>query len=650
MRTIISRTLVLFFLLSVSSNIYAQINVKRYVPVTSDIANPERGWYDAYTNFGSFLTGSYYSLDSNTLKQKRVEDNVTLIMRLFYLHQFVNEDEISGEYLNLMQQDFDAIRDAGVKCIVRFAYSDSPSAEHLDAEPSKVFSHIKSLGNVLSKNSDVIATVQAGFIGAWGEWYYTKNFAGAGYVPSEEDIENRRKVVSLLLDVLPDNIQVQVRTPEIKQYTVQSSQTIYESNAYTGEMLSRVAHHNDCFLANRTDYGTYLNIEDDLAYLSQDTKYTIAGGETCDGSNSYSDCQAAIPRMRLLHWTYLNRGYNKTVYRKWKEQGCHDSVTMNLGYRISIDSARVTPKANPGDTIMLEFSFLNSGFAAPTQNKDIRIYLEGDNENIFEVEYESDNDDIRYWLPGKIDLKGEVIIPESTEPGNYRIGISFTDQDSVLSSNPAYSIQLANLCLWESSTGINWLNQFVALGDVEMIELPEALSNLSGVVVSDNHVELSWENSMSSDKKFQLYRKSHLLSDWELIAELGNDTTSYIDYNVVKGETYNYIVRSVSTVGESDWSNIIEIILGLTGVNNHSNKKVILYPNPVNSGVITVSVDNLLIKSIDVFDINQRRIFQKQNIDEKKVQINCNDLKSGVYFMKITTSQNSVLVRKFIVE
>jgi pimeloyl-ACP methyl ester carboxylesterase len=39
----------------------------------------------------------------------------------------------------------------------------------------RVVSHLDQLQPILTDNYDVIAFVQAGFIGSWGEWYYTTN-------------------------------------------------------------------------------------------------------------------------------------------------------------------------------------------------------------------------------------------------------------------------------------------------------------------------------------------------------------------------------------------------------------------------------------------------------------------------------------------
>ena len=264
-----------------------------------------------------------------------------MILRLFYLHEFLNESAVSVEYLAKMQADFDSIRAAGIKCIVRFAYSASQSAAVWDATPDKVFSHIESLSTVLKKNSDVIAGVQAGFIGAWGEWYYTKNFAGQGYIPDATDQQNRITLVENLLKILPDHIVVDSRTPAIMKNLAQDDKPISASEAFSGSFKSRIGHHNDCFVASASDYGTYTDLEKDLAYLHETTKYTITGGETCNGSNNYSDCVNSVSRLKELHWTYLNRGYNKDVYDKWQEQNCYDEIDHLA--RIQVTAGGINP-------------------------------------------------------------------------------------------------------------------------------------------------------------------------------------------------------------------------------------------------------------------------------------------------------------------
>ena len=59
-----------------------------------------------------------------------------------------------------------AMREAGVKCVLRFAYTSAIEAP--DAPLSIIQTHIDQLKPYLAKNADVIAVWQAGFIGSLG--------------------------------------------------------------------------------------------------------------------------------------------------------------------------------------------------------------------------------------------------------------------------------------------------------------------------------------------------------------------------------------------------------------------------------------------------------------------------------------------------
>ena len=53
-------------------------------------------------------------------------------------------------------------------------------------------------------HEDVISVVQAGFIGVWGEWYYTTHFGNPNNGgPNDHDWANRIKVVNALLTAVP---------------------------------------------------------------------------------------------------------------------------------------------------------------------------------------------------------------------------------------------------------------------------------------------------------------------------------------------------------------------------------------------------------------------------------------------------------------
>src|SRR5690606_1968382 len=132
---------------------------------------------------------------------------------------------------------------------------------------------------VFENNRDIIAFVQAGFIGAWGEWHSSSNGLAT--------VENEKLVLNKLLSVLPPDIMVQVRTPSAKQQIFNTTSPLTAGLAYSGDNRARVGHHNDCFLTGGTDYGTYNNVEAEKQYISTEALYVPTGGETCPPTGGY---------------------------------------------------------------------------------------------------------------------------------------------------------------------------------------------------------------------------------------------------------------------------------------------------------------------------------------------------------------------------
>ena len=171
------------------------------------IANPERGFYHH--------TGDCDKKDfvASKLAGYRTTEKVTLVMCIFYLAEF-KTSPISQAQLDRFDRQAAAVRAAGLKMVVRFAYTSSEAGD--DAPLSRVNAHLDQLAPHLRSNSDVIDVVQSGFVGAWGEGYYSQNFGNSGVI-SPADWANRKAIIDKLLNVLPATRMVQVRTPRMKR-------------------------------------------------------------------------------------------------------------------------------------------------------------------------------------------------------------------------------------------------------------------------------------------------------------------------------------------------------------------------------------------------------------------------------------------------
>jgi hypothetical protein len=437
----------MFLSLGVLLMVSATAQTVTYTPSTAVFPNPERGFYKHYETGGS----SYSQLSQNSLTNNRVNSGYTLILRLFYLDAFVNSP-ISSTYLSNMQSDFTKMRAAGVKCIIRFAYSDDPDDSPLDATKAQVLAHINQVKPILQANADVIACVQAGFVGAWGEWYYTDNF---GFPPNATDYANRRDIVNALLDALPAGKMVQLRTPKLKRTLYNTNSPLTLTQAFTDANIARVGHHNDCFLASSTDEGTYDNIAVDYPYLEQETRFTPMGGESCSVNLPRSGCETAVFELNKFHWSYMNVGYHPGVLEDFSDGGCYSEIEKKLGYRFEMVNATYPQQVAIGSPMAFTLNIRNVGFATPYSERTPYLIFRNTATNAeYSVALESDP---RFWTSGGevTELNENIALPSNIVPGSYKLFLHLPDADAGLVNRPEYSIRFANNNTWDAVKGYN---------------------------------------------------------------------------------------------------------------------------------------------------------------------------------------------------
>lgn len=415
-----------------------------YATNSTPINNPERGFY-RHTEVHST---NYTGLDQTTLNSYK-SSNTTLLLRVFYLENFITSP-ISSSYLNAMQADFNKIRIAGLKCIVRFAYSDNTNGK-LDASKAQILAHIAQLKPLLVSNVDIISSMQAGFIGTWGEWYYTDYF---GMNPNATDYANRKEVVDALLSALPDSRMVQIRTPSLKQKTYNSTTALSQSQAFNKSNMARIGHHNDCFLASANDFGTYNNTSTEYSYLEQETKFTPMGGETCAVNEPRSQCPTALAEMQKFHWSYLNFDYHPTVISGFQSNNCFPEIQNRLGYRLELVNGTYPNSATIGESIALTLKIKNSGFASPFNERIVYLILRNTSTK---QEYSfALATDPRFWSSGVQQTITESIqLPSTILSGSYQLFLSLPDSSVSIANRPEYAIRFANDATWESTTGYN---------------------------------------------------------------------------------------------------------------------------------------------------------------------------------------------------
>lgn len=404
-------------------------------------SNPERG-FSAYRS--NPITISYI----NSLKAL----NITVVQRIYTIPQY-NDIPLPESFLNTVQTDLGTARQGGIKVVPRFAYTNNQNGE--DAALDTILLHINQLAPILQENYDVINYVEAGFIGAWGEWYYSSH--------NLNNTTSRRAVTYALLDALPLQRNVVVRTPDYKRKIFQINTPLDSLEAFSGTKRSRVGAHNDCFLADATDYGTYVynDVEGDKNYLNQDNKYVPQGGETCCDCG-YAGCSNSLVDLARMRYSVLNKDYHPSVLSRWVTEGCMDEVKRRLGYRFELLQATISDSIKPTCTFNLNFIITNKGFASPFNPRNLEIILRN---NLTNQKYRLISDvDPRFWMAGDtifVNVTGGI--PQIMGEGEYSAYLFLADPEYRLHDNPDYAIRLANGNVWEDSTGYNSLNHNVKI-------------------------------------------------------------------------------------------------------------------------------------------------------------------------------------------
>ena len=395
-------------------------------------------------------------MNQSQLTNYRTSANQSLVMCAFLMSEAVNSP-LAQSKLDLLQRQFDTARAAGVKMVLRFAYNYSDNAT--DAPLSVMMNHMDQLKPILARNSDVLAVVQAGFIGSWGEWGNSRNY-GTGTLTSQQ-WSDRQTILNKLLDMVPANRMVQLRTPDFA-YKLISTTALTAGEAFNGTAKARVGQHNDCFLASGNDWGTYNNTSTDYPWLAAETTYLPMGGETCNVSQPRSDCPTATAEMARFHWSYINNGFQTTVLNNWRTQGCYETINQKLGYRLVLKDATLSSSAKPGGGFAVNINLVNDGYASMFNSRPVELVLRNDASGaLTRIALSADP---RKWLPGQaINLSQTVTLPAGMASGNYSVLLNLPDSAASLSGRPEYAVQLANANTWEANTGMNKLNQTVAI-------------------------------------------------------------------------------------------------------------------------------------------------------------------------------------------
>jgi hypothetical protein len=317
-----------------------------FAPATFNVINPERGFYRSYSN-------DFFTLSLAQLQEYR-SAGITLGYAPIRLDDY-RATGLPTSFLTKLEASLGNARRAGIKVVLRFTYNyPANEFDYLNAKDAPlaiVKLHISQLAPVVARNRDVIAVLQTGFIGAWGEGHTSSN--------GLDTTANKTAVMAALLAAMPGDLQILWRYPP----------DLFEWRVQRLPRYTRIGQHNDCFLSSPTDVGTY---SEDATVRAEERRkaaaisfLTFYMGETCaaEPTQIRASCADILQEGRQFHVSSLNRDYYEAFFTAWQNGGCFETVQKLLGYRLRLVDATLT------STGALSINIINEGWARPLSGR-----------------------------------------------------------------------------------------------------------------------------------------------------------------------------------------------------------------------------------------------------------------------------------------
>lgn len=437
-------------------------SVVTYTPDNTTVfKNPERGFTDE-------ISAVVSDQNPNVLKGEIDEEwgstyRMSMPVVLYNFKNFKSKD-LSEKVLKAFDEDMQLLRTNGLKCVLRFAYTEDEDDKE-DATPAWVKRHLEQLKPYLAKNADVIYVLEAGFVGVWGEWYYSNHYGNE----TQHMNENRRKVIDALLANVPEDRFILCRYPLIKIGYLGDEVPLTAEEAFTGSVRARMGHHNDAFLNEWGNEGTYGRDGDGPSddpvlrqYIATETLYVPNGGETNVESSSlakkvYTDGPG---EMSMYHWSFCGSNYATQVTNRWRNSGLFDTLNIHMGYRYNLLNGQYSDEVAPAGKMNVTIRVRNDGYAPVYNKRPAYIVLKGADTYVLPL-----TADPRRWLPNGVvsTINEQVDIPQNAKEGTYQLYLWLPDFYESIQNDPRYAVRLANKDLWESKTGMNKLNASVTI-------------------------------------------------------------------------------------------------------------------------------------------------------------------------------------------
>ena len=174
-------------------------------------------------------------------------------------------------------------------------------------------------------------------------------------------------------------------------------------------------------------------------------------------------------------------------------------------------------------------------------------------------------------------------------------------------------------------------------------QIPKAPYGLKGKIAG-NSISLNWYDDSNSEKGFILEKSTSDTTKFELLKKLEMNTITFSDNSIVSGKKYLYRIKAFNDLGESSYSNTIEVDFKSTSGFLQSSIRV--FPNPT-FDYFEINIPSELKGNTHEISIysNNNKLIQKFHSKDSKILIDLKGQDSGNYIVNIKNTEYSLTRR-----
>lgn len=457
-----------------------------------ELNNPERGFYEPI--------GINMQISNNkTLNPKN--NLVHLRVGIGAFSSKVNGEKdlaFTDDMLNALDTTLKNIKKNGGSVIIRFAYDNFNGTKDLEPTLDMILTHIKQLKKLFNDNVDVIAYVELGFFGPWGEMHSSK-------ICTKENVSI---ALDTMLDSVPQNITIGVRTPAYyAAWTHLDQNKLNEIITEKDDKAYRVGLYNDGYLGSESDLGTFKNRDVEVSWLNNQAKHTFYGGEVVANyavNTPLNTIDYISKEGFLTHTTYLNLRWNNTVIDSWKNSiyngedelykglSAFAFINNHLGYRFVLRKSMLTTNVEKSSHLQGKLNIENVGFANLINEKKVTIILKK-GEEITEIKT---NLDPTTWESNKVsEVDFNISLPKDISLGKWDVYLRISKFGDLENDNNYQSISFANENIFDEYLGANYI------GSINILETKTTTSSKTTPSISSSTKTTTTKPIISNDNK-----------------------------------------------------------------------------------------------------------------------------------------------------